>query len=544
VSKARTKDGKFVKSNNPKQDMAKRRDEAKREHGFGELKSNRDYYDHLLQITEPAMVKQGTKRSQRAYQQMENVVDLMTDTAEIYMPDADFMSAPSGGDVYAEAGRVPLDYIIPMTQYRSGWAFRAVFGTARDIYRNGYEFVELDAEPEDRPHHKPEIRKFFDEVDFFSFRCNQLYRERQTGLGIGVAMYPRDTAELMGKPLTNLKDRPNRLKAYSAWHLYPTNMLQYSFGDYDKELWNFRGGMRSQEFHHSRITLLETRPEPFMLRGLSVIEPIWAPAICYYNTMIFVLKSLAQVGVMTVGVKTAREVPTKEEVDAVVDYIDLFRANKVYVAGAGADFVFQNQASNIGRGLGEFLEFLKEDISSSLIIPKNQLFGRSEGGGLDGAGALVSKDDYLSALMADAGDITSEELKFLRGPCKFEKHLEGLTIRWRLDLHKTEMERLNEGAARLNMEMMKLQAEELKRQAQINAHLQKAQLEQVKADPEGFLNQMNTQVEEQTEEGAKRVLEDGEDERPKQPKQQSDFVKPWAWKPSLPFRVRRVDEGE
>lgn len=520
MSRSRDKSGHFIKTDNWKQDMAKRSEDAKNMHGMSGLKKPSDYAEALINVTESAMAKTGTKRSEKAFKQLENTINarLQTDFAEIYSPSQNFFSEDaSGGDDYSEGGRTPLIELVAMTQYRAGWAYRATYGWARDLYRNGYEFVPeaFDIDTKEKP--QPEIKKWMDQVDFFSFRIQHSFRERQTGLGIGIPIWKGETAEELGLELdlSKKKDRPYKLKAYSAWHLAPANVLQYELGDYDKSKWDFRGGITSTLFNHSRITLLETKPEPFHLRGLAVIEPIWAPSLCYFNLMIFLMKSLAQVGTLSVGVKTASEYPTKKETANILEMLNDFRANKFYVLGAGSELITQNMASQFGKGIGEFAEFLKEDISGCLVIPKNQLFGRAEGGGLDGAGALVSKDDMLSALMADAQDMTSEELAFLRGPCKFEKHLEGLTLRWKLDLHKTEMERLEEDAKRLQMKMMRLEFEQAEKQAKFNMKLMDYQQKEFDKNPQRFLEQTETEGEKDVEKETGSKMEGNKINKPK-----------------------------
>lgn len=522
--------------------MSLRSNAAKEMHGFDK---KTDYVGKLLTVTEKAMTKLGTKRAENAYKSLSS--NFQSDFAEIYSPTQNFIDEDaSGGDDYAEGGRVPLDQLVAMSQFRVGWAYRATFGQARDIYRNGYDFIPLDANEETKPKKQPEITKWQDSVDFFSFRVNHLFRDFQTGLGIGVPIWKGEKDADLGKEIdiTKKKDRPIKLKAFSAWHLAPANMLQYQFGDYDKSKWDFRGGINSTLFNHSRVTLLETRPEPFHLRGLSRIEPIWTPAICYFNLMIFILKAFAQVGVMSVGIKSPNEIPTKNEAKAYLDLLNDYRANKFYLLGQGAELITNNMASQIGRGVQEVFEVLKEDISACLVMPKNQLFGRSDGGGLDGAGALVSKDDWLAGLMADADDLTSEELKFLRGPCKFEKHLEGYTLRWRLDKHKTEMERLEEEAMRMDIEMkrqMKVQAE---KQMKMNGILLDEQMKQAKADPKGFLDKMNTETEQKTEGGVKNKP-DGDNKAPKPKQAKNDFSEYYRdikYKFGGVFRPRKVDE--
>ena len=548
MTKNRDKHGSFIRSGDRKQDMTNRSNAAKDMYGMGNLKNQGDYNQKLLEVTGQAMTKLGTARAEKAQKSLEKTINFQSDFAEIYSPSQNFMNEnASGGDAYAEGGRIPLNELVAMTQYRIGWAYRATYGKAQAIYRNGYEFVPEDFDIDTESVEQKEIKNYFDQVDWFSFRIQHLFREKQTGLGIGVFAYPGEKREDMMEEIdfSKMKNRPDRLKAYSAWHLVPNNFLHYELGDYDKSKWDFRGGIVSTLFNHTRISLLETKPEPFHLRGLSEIEPIWTPAICYFNTMIFVLKTLAQVGVTSIGIQSPNEFPTKKEADSYLELLNSFRANKFYLLGAGATLVTQNMASQIGKGLADFIEFLKEDISSRLVMPKNQLFGRSEGGGLDGAGALVSKDDMLAEFMAEALDMTSEELAFLRGPCKFEKHLEGLTLRWRLDLHKTEMERLQEEALRIDMKMKRQMADQAEKQMKMNNMLMDEQMEQIKRDPKGFLDKMNTEVEQNTQEGVKNKPEENKTKKP--PK--SDFMQYYRdikYKFGGPldrmFKPRKVDE--
>lgn len=541
MTKSRDNNGRFVSTGNKRADMALRRESARNMHGFTRKE---DFGDQLLKVTESAMTKIGTKRAERAFNSLSKA--LTTDYAEIYSPSQNFFDEDAtGGDDYAESGRVPINELVAMTQWRVGWANRATRGKAQAIYRNGYEFIEEGADPDSKPKPQKEIRKYFDEVDWFSWRIQHSFREKQTGLGIGVFIYPGEKKEDLQYAPKDGKERPKMFKAYSPWHLTPSQMLQYELGDYNKREWDFRGGIDNTLFHHKRITLLETNPEPFHLRGIAEIEPIWWAAMLYYNLGIFMMKAFANMGTATVGIRSANEIPTKKESDAVLELLDSFRANKFYMLGAGQELVVQNAISKIGGGIQEIYEVLKEDISAALVIPKNQLFGRSEGGGLDGAGALVSKDDMLAELMAEAQDMTSEELALLRGPCKFEKHLEGLTLRWRLDLHKTERERLHEESVRLDMEVKRQMQKQALKQMKINNLLMEEQHKQAKANPRAFLDQMNTEVERNTQ----GELGNKPEKKPKQLPNKADFLdftpKTINYSFGSPldrFRPRRVDE--
>ncbi len=97
--------------------------------------------------------------------------------------------------------------------------------------------------------------------------------------------------------------------------------------------------------------------------------------------------------------------------------------------------------TQIGKGIGEAMEQYKEDISSAWRIPLNQMFGRSVGGGLQGAGALVSKEDYLQNVSNIEMSI-SDNLKKIYTDAGFE--VEQWDLYWNMAVKKTDEQLLKE----------------------------------------------------------------------------------------------------
>jgi len=225
-------------------------------------------------------------------------------------------------------------------------------------------------------------------------------------------------------------------------------------------------------------------------------EIAWTPLMCYLNTMYYVLKGLSRLGTVMASINSDKEYPTPTEVSKYIELWDLMKANNLFVLGKNATFNLQNTAGQIGAGIKDYLEFLIEDISAAWVFPKNQLLGRSDGGGLDGAGALVSKEDYLSSnISVKQLMITNDVMDILEKMCGF-KQLENLTLRWNIDLHKTEEQRLKEESMRQQVEQMTIQTKQAKlqnglfvKQIALQKEMADVQLKMLHEDPEGFMTQ-------------------------------------------------------
>ncbi len=116
------------------------------------------------------------------------------------------------------------------------------------------------------------------------------------------------------------------------------------------------------------------------------------------------------------------------------------------------------------------MEQYKEELSSAWRIPLNQLFGRSVGGGLAGAGALVSKEDYLQEV-SNKQMAMSDNLMKIYTEAGFD--VESYDILWNLAVKKTDEQRMREEG----METQNKILEEQWRQAKIQTQMLKLQLE-------------------------------------------------------------------
>lgn len=445
---------------------------------------------------------------------------LETDFASYYTPLDNFYGTPGGGDTVYDQGRIPVSHLMVLCSQRLGVAFRGTNSVANDVFRNKFVFAEYDnIEKEIK---KPKVLQWMRKSKFWDRMVECLDFERRTGLGHLVAYYPNEKGvDRIDRKAP--KSRPYDFESFSCYYMTPNNLFDSTRLDYDKQKWNFTGGLVSQaDIHHSRVYVLETRRVEAGLRGIAIPELCWVPLLCYLNTMYYILRSLSQLGTIVVGVNIAQEYPDTALAQKYLDVLKLMRANKFYLFGKNMKFQMINVASKIGEGINSYLEFLKEDISSAWIIPKNQLFGRSEGGGLAGAGALVSKEDYLASNLSTLQlNITNDIMWILQEMCGFPD-LENITLRWNLDLHKTEQQRLTERLMREQIEQAKIQT----KMVNIQKELMKIQHEQAKLQWEQFQKEpelLMPQTQEQPEKAEKKVNEDQEI-KPKQTKTSGDFI--------------------
>ena len=223
-------------------------------------------------------------------------------------------------------------------------------------------------------------------------------------------------------------------------------------------------------------------------------------------------------GLRTVGIQIDQEYPTTKIVESYIENVDKMSAANTYVLGRGATLVSENQAAKLGSGIESYMNFLKQDISSAWIIPINQLFGLSVGGGLDGAGALVSKEDYLSSCISTLqANMTRDLMYIFRDVCGFP-NLEGITLRWNLDLHKTQEQRYKEQMMKIQIDQMEISTKQMKLgyklmevQTELQMEMGEVQKKMLKANPEKFM------------EGSDKDEENKEEKEPKKVEHKGDF---------------------
>lgn len=447
-----------------------------------------------------------------------NVKNQLTlDYANFYTPLDDMYGDASGDDLWYEYGRVPVSHLMALCSKRIGVAFAACNRPARDVFDNGFEIVKRD-DPEGDPLNDNEVVKEimkFDRITKFQRKLVEIvdYCNR-SGLGhLAVDEYEKEDhnskkwisgGEWSGQAPST---RPKRFQTFSAEFMTPINVYETKYLDYNRDKWDFRGGLHGKQIHHSRTYPLELYREEVGLRGLALPELCFTSCMCYLNMAYYILKGLSQLGTYTVGIQSVNPVPTTAETEAYLENLDLMKANNFFVMGSGASLVVENTASKLGQGINEIMEFYKEDMSAAWCFPKNQLFGRAQGGGLEGAGAIVSKEDYLGSNLSPLMSIMSyETMWILENMCQFDG-LEDKQIRFNIDAHKTEGQRLDEEIMRQQLEQQKVITSQVqleqklhKKQVALQVEMQGIQMEMLKKDPEKFLS-YSKKDEENLEEG-------------------------------------------
>jgi len=418
-------------------------------------------------------------------------------TQPFYTPEDDMYATASGYDTWHDQGRIPTSQLMALSSKRLGCIYRVCNGTANDIFRNKFDFVK-DTNPDKPIEGDDEIdmlkgwmrrsrfwTKIVDVVDF-DHRC---------GLGhLVVNKYLKEAKGNWNKEAPNTK--PENFQSFSPYYMTPVNPMQENELDYDKLQWDFQGGLLNVSIiDHTRVYSLELRREELGLRGLALPELCWIACMCYLNVQYYILKSLSQLGVLTIGVNVEREFPTPTETANYLALLNTMKANNFYVLGRGAEMKVSNASASLS-GINDFMEFLKEDMSAAFIYPKNQLFGRADAGGLSGAGAIVSKEDYLASnLSTKQLNLTDDIMYILTEMCHFE-HLKNKTIRFNIDLHKTEEQRLQEQMLREQVDQQEVITKQTKlgyrlysKQVKMQMEMADIQSKMLKQNPEAFMEQ-------------------------------------------------------
>ena len=520
--------------------------EAKKEHGFTDLKAFEDYTAEMVHQLEKLGLKKPDEKGDKLgftkdfyeflgipqipndyYHPLKPSIAqkydmLRKDSQSFYTPLDDMYGTATGADTWYDRGRIPVSHLMPLASKRLGVIYRACNGVAHDVLDNGFDFVkysDIDEALDPKKHDNiREILNWMGRLRFKQKLVETLDFDSRCGLGhLNVEKYlkePRSSATWQKKaPRT----KPERFVTFSSYYMTPNNIYQTDRLDYDKQLWNFTGGLQgATNINHTRVHVLEMRREELGLRGIALAETCWVACMCYLNIQYYILKSLAQLGNVTIGVQVDQEYPTPATVSAYLTVLNQMKASGFYVLGRNTQFIVQNAISQLGGGINDFMEFLKEELSAAFIIPKNQFFGRSDGGGLNGAGAVVTKEDYLGSNISTKQLIlTPETMDILINLCNFTG-LDDITIKFNIDLLKTKEQQLKEKMMEEQLAQQEVMTKQtdltfglFKKQIKLQKEVADVQFELLKKDPEGFMDQSD---------------KDEENVEEKKPKKAEDFV--------------------
>lgn len=300
------------------------------------------------------------------------------------------------------------------------------------------------------------FNKFVVDTDFKNQSINWNTHKRVYGIGLLCKFWTNH--DDMTKPAP--RTPPRKFQVISPLYMAPLNSWETDYIDYDEDIWRFMGGnLKVKQIHRTRIEVSRGTPQQDSYRGLSVLETIYLPLICYYNAIIYITRALAKYGNMTPVMHSGTVVPTPKEYTEFLALMREFEMNNFFFIGKDDRIEYPN--TNIGAGLYQTLEILKEEISSGSRIPLNTLFGRSESGGIGGEGALTAERKYLNLLANEQTKISDDFLRIFE---MANFNFEGLELDWNLALEKTREQQLMEENMELNNEILKQQVKQMKKE--------------------------------------------------------------------------------
>jgi len=143
--------------------------------------------------------------------------------------------------------------------------------------------------------------------------------------------------------------------------------------------------------------------------------------------------------------------------------VESFKTDLTFILGKDEEIQFLD--TRLGSGLYEVAEVLKEDMAAGTGLPLNQVYGRAEGGGMDGAGALISKQGELETTSNYQADLADNFWAL------FNQYwnVEDLFVKFRLDSQKSDRARYEEEALQWDNLLRKAQYEQIQLQNLMSA---------------------------------------------------------------------------
>ena len=359
---------------------------------------------------------------------------------------------PTGKDQW----RPPMQDLQRIMDSRVGWGQKVTRQIAAHAVRNKLDFIDIRTE---KPSNSPEIvqiKQWALRTNFWNAFEDCLAFERGYGTAFLVFYWSKndkfDTPPPRNQP-------PKSYDAFPPTILYPLNLTETGKLDYDKDVWEFGGGIFSQsKVHRDRVYALCTRRVPFDWLGLSIFEPIWLSTMSYFQIVQGGVKNISKWGEIIPIFRMPQEQPNREMYQEYLDLVETFRQNYMFILGATDNVEVVD--TKIGQGLSEFAEFIKEDICSGTGTTLNWLFGRSVTGGIGGQGALTSERAIIATIANIQHDIGYPLWEIFNRWFQVDY----LRPQFALDLQKTKAARLAEEAMELQNKMLQEQYKMLKLQ--------------------------------------------------------------------------------
>jgi len=323
-----------------------------------------------------------------------------------------------------------------------GVGARATYGISEDSVKNGFEFISDPDKEDAKAVKKPNITKWMRQSNFLDML--RYWEAFDLGMGFGLSVGYWKASDINAMSEAPPKGPPKRFEVLNPRWLQPTgNTLTKSKRlNYDEEQWEFTGGGLNQKIniHRDRVFVLRTTELTGQWQGMNMFDPVRYSLLGYFNNLIYIARGIQNWGDVVAVLFYGQKFPTVTEQNKIMEVLDYYEMNGRMHLPEGARL--EMKPTQVGKGIGDAMEQYKEDLCAYWVVPKNQLFGRSQGGGLTAGPAVISKDDYYEM-------IGSRQIK-LSHPVmdnfiwRFFPDTDNLWPRWHLNVYKSDEQRLKE----------------------------------------------------------------------------------------------------
>ena len=376
------------------------------------------------------------------------------DFSNFYKSTDDITGTASGtGNVGDYQNMMELRF---MCEKRLGVGYNITHGFAETALFNWFGVKPVDSEKRVPVNG---LNKWIMDTDFKNQAILWDAHKRMYGMGLLVKFWKQNEDMRYPAPSTP----PRKFSVISPIYLSANNTYETRYIDYDPEMWRFMGGnLKVKSIHPSRIEVIRGKPQQDTYRGLSVIEPIYLPLICYYNSLVYMTRGMGKWGNMTPVIKSGSVTPTPTEYTEFLALMQEFVMNGFFFLGK--DDSLEYPTTNISQGLYQMIEIFKEEIAAGTDFPVNRIFGRIESGGIGSQGALTAERQYLNRIANEQVAISDD---FLRIFIKSGFDFDGKELDWNLALQRTKDQQLNEEMMQVQLDMLKEQFKSMKLERQM-----------------------------------------------------------------------------
>ena len=334
---------------------------------------------------------------------------------------------------------------------RSGVGRYITFIFGSNCVKNGFDFFDW----ENNYVKKPKVSKDLYKAGFHTEQIHWVNWELTFGISFLVKMW--SAHDKFNTPPPNRP--PLAYKAFPPTLMSPANITDTKMLTEDVDKWDFYGGKYNNfKIHHDRVEILCTRPNPKSWIGYSIIEPIYLSYVAYNNLIINGVKGIAKHGNVVPVFRMAHPNPSSKMYLEYKKMVNDMKGDLTFIVGKDEEITFLE--AKVGSGLAELGEFLKEDMMAGTGLALNNVFGRSDGGGLSGAGALMADQHELRTSANYQSDLADNYWALIDQYWD----VDDLFLKFRLEQQKTDRARYEEESLQWDIELKKAQSQQIQLQ--------------------------------------------------------------------------------